>query len=292
MADGYSACTMNISGEPPSAVKVRGLRVEDIPFAMEVKDLAGWNQTARDWQGYLKFEPQGCFLAEVNGSPAGTATTIRYGNRLGWIGMVLVHPEARRLGIGTKLLQTAINYLHACKVQCVKLDATPTGRMVYLPLGFQDEYEVARYEGVAGDGVPARPLTGADPAAMVALDTEAFGVERSEVLRSLSRRDPELCFRCGNDGYLIARRGQNAVQVGPWIARDAEVAEELLRALLSRIPRDRVLVDVPYPNRVAREIMERAGFTVQRSFTRMYLGDNEFPGRVAWVFGTGNAEKG
>ena len=40
-------------------------------------------------------------------------TTIRYGNTVGWIGMVLVHPDFRRLGIGSKLLREAIAYLQA-----------------------------------------------------------------------------------------------------------------------------------------------------------------------------------
>ena len=97
---------------------------------------AGWNQTERDWRGYLSYDPEGCFVAEVRGQPAGTATTIRYGDRFGWIGMVLVHPDHRRLGLGTRLLKQAIARLQECGVRCTKLDATPMGRTVYVPLGF------------------------------------------------------------------------------------------------------------------------------------------------------------
>ena len=104
-------------------LSLRPLIDQDIPFAMELKNLAGWNQTEADWQGYLDFEPDGCFLIEASGDKAGTVTTITYGQRFGWVGMVLVHPSKRRLGIGTELLQAAIQSLHNKSVECIKLDA-------------------------------------------------------------------------------------------------------------------------------------------------------------------------
>lgn len=284
-------------------VTIRPLREADIPFAMEVKNSAGWNQTDADWRGYIEYEPEGCFLAEVDGRPAGTATTIRYADRFGWIGMVLVHPEARRLGIGTRLLRQAIEYLQRRGVKCVKLDATPMGRQVYVPLGFKDEYELSRYEGMAPDDVaPTSALvqfmTERDLPELVALDAAAFGAERRAVLRSMAARNPEFCFvRRGADrfdvsGYLIARQGQNAVQIGPWLAHDAAGADELFRAFLRRVPGRRVFVDVPHPNPAALALVKRHGFTVQRGFTRMFLGENAHPGRPEHVFGTSSAEKG
>ncbi|MDF2959371.1 MAG: putative acetyltransferase, partial [Paenibacillus sp.] len=144
---------------------IRQLTEDDIPFAMELKNIAGWNQVEADWQGYLELEPEGCFLAEVNGRKAGTATAIRYGTKAGWIGMVLVHPDLRRYGIGKALLNRTIDYLKGLGVECIKLDATPMGKTVYVPLGFTDEYELERYQGVAGlTGIAVR---GTAPASSV-----------------------------------------------------------------------------------------------------------------------------
>ncbi|MCB1202766.1 MAG: GNAT family N-acetyltransferase, partial [Verrucomicrobiae bacterium] len=57
--------------------------------------------------------------------PAGTATTTSYASDLAWIGMVLVHPDFRRQGIGTALLERAIRHLREeRRVTCVRLDAT------------------------------------------------------------------------------------------------------------------------------------------------------------------------
>ncbi len=277
---------------------------DDVAFAMELKNLAGWNQTERDWLGYLEYEPDGCFVAEVAGGRAGTATSIAYGERFGWIGMVLVHPDSRRLGIGSRLLQAAIKHLQGRGVAAVKLDATPMGRKVYVPLGFRDEYELSRYEGIAPvpadiDGTPASVqfLTEGDLPELAAFDAAAFGAERPGVLRSMSRRNRAWCFvaRAASGaiaGYLIAREGRDAAQIGPWIAREEAVAEALLRAFFRRVVGRRVFVDVPHPNRAGCALIARHGFTVQRGFVRMYLGENSHPGDPRQVFGTSSAEKG
>jgi ribosomal protein S18 acetylase RimI-like enzyme len=273
----------------------------DVPFANELRQIAGWNQTVRDWRGYLSYDPEGCFVAEVNGRPAGTATTIHYGDRFGWIGMVLVHPDHRRLGIGTHLLNRAIARLKECGVRSIKLDATPLGRKVYLPLGFVDEYELSRYEATVvaptlSVASEVLPFAHADFSSLVRLDAEGFGAERSAVLRSLSERDPALCFavlgKDGPEGFLIAREGANAIQVGPWVARNRFVAEKLLTACLHRVSGRRVFIDVVAPNAAATALMRTHGFTVQRTLTRMFLGENAHPGAPSLVFGISSPEKG
>ena len=282
-------------------MKVRQMSEDDVPFANSLREIAGWNQTVRDWRGYLSYDPEGCFVAEVDGKRAGTATTIRYGDRFGWIGMVLVHPDYRRLGIGTHLLNRAIARLKESGVRGIKLDATPMGRNVYVPIGFVDEYELSRYEVTAPAPNQAAldqvsPFADADFVAALQLDAEAFGAERAAVLRSLAVRNPELCFAVtgttGVDGFLLAREGANAIQVGPWIARTQEVADQLLRALLHRADGRRVFIDVVAPNAAANALMRTHGFGVQRTLTRMFLGENAHPGVPTLVFGISSPEKG
>jgi len=129
-----------------SPLQVRTMLPADLPFADSLRALVGWNQTLADWQRFLSMEPEGCFLAEWDGAPAGTATTVVYGTDLAWIGMVLVHPDYRRRGIGGRLLLKCIEYLQVRGVRCIKLDATPQGRPVYEKLGFRDEWTMRRWE--------------------------------------------------------------------------------------------------------------------------------------------------
>ncbi len=118
---------------------------DDIPEAMRLKEIAGWNQTTADWQRFLFASPDGCFTAEYEGRVIGTVTTIVYEDRFAWIAQLLVDPEHRGRGIGTALLKCAIEYLDSQNVACMKLDATPQGKPLYLKLGFVPEYEIERW---------------------------------------------------------------------------------------------------------------------------------------------------
>jgi GNAT superfamily N-acetyltransferase len=91
-------------------MQLRTMSEQDIPAGMRLKEIAGWNQTANDWKCFLKASPAGCFVAEVDGTVRGTAATISYEHRFAWVGMVLVDPEFRGQGIGTRLLEKTIAY--------------------------------------------------------------------------------------------------------------------------------------------------------------------------------------
>lgn len=285
---------------PAGSLHVRPMTAADIPFANEVRSLARWNQTPRDWQGYLAFEPAGCFVAEHDGRPAGTAIAINYGGRVAWIGMVLVHPDFRRLGIGTALLRAALHYLQERRITAIKLDATPMGRPVYVPLGFQDEYEVTRFEGLAPASATVAPdvvpFSSVPFDQIAALDARAFGTPRPAVLADLARRQPDLCFAVRDAhepcGFLIAREGSSALQLGPCIATNPATADRLLQAFFQRASGRRIYIDVPNVNPAGLALLQRHGFTVQRSFMRMFLGTNPHPGEPTLVFGTSGAEKG
>jgi GNAT superfamily N-acetyltransferase len=287
-----------------SGLSVRAMTEEDLHFAMELKNIAGWNQVENDWRGYMRIAKDGCFLAEMGGEKAGTATAIPYENRFGWVGMVLVHPSQRRFGIGTALLQKTITFLEELGVDCIKLDATPMGKKVYIPLGFQDEYEVTRYQGKAPilpinrlvTDLAAEPITPENLDEIIAFDAHSFGANRGEILRSLYKRHEDLAFYVKKDGivlgYLLTRVGFDAVQIGPWAAVNELAAEVLFVEVLRSIPGRKIFLDVPKPNLSGTALMEKYDFEVQRGFWRMFLGDNRYPGQPEHIYGTSGAEKG
>src|SRR6185503_3320345 len=92
-------------------IEVRLLRESDLPAALRLKELAQWNQTENDWLRLLRLEPNGCFCATFDGEVVATTTTTTYGTDLAWIGMVLVDPRRRQLGIATRLMNRALEYL-------------------------------------------------------------------------------------------------------------------------------------------------------------------------------------
>jgi len=277
----------------------RNLLETDISFAMELKNIARWNQTESDWQRYLLFEPDGCFVALYDGRPVGTVTAIDYEKRFGWIGMVLVHPEYRRKGIGTALLQKAIKYLKDIGVETIKLDATPEGKKVYIPLGFHDEYDLDRRQGtgiaVNCDEFPA--IKEKDINDIIRFDAHIFGADRGNVIRNLIKESPEYSFfaRDHNDqveGYITARRGFNAYYVGPFVSNSLSLADGLFAFMLNKLAREKIFIDTPRLNKDGVKIVEKHGFTIQRGFTRMFLGSNACPGEPSLIYATSSAEKG
>ena len=270
------------------AIQMRRMTGADLPLADQVRACAGWNQTPDDWRLFQEWQPDGCFVGEFNGVPAGTATTICYGTDLAWIGMVLVHPDHRRHGVGRALLDHCLAFLRERRIRSIKLDATPLGKTLYDQLGFVDEWTLARWEIAAAPALSpstddvVRPLRDADWLQLLALDAAAFGVPRPRVLRGLSRRSQHGLVstdRQGRvDGFGFLRSGARATYVGPLIASDAEAGLSLMRALLERAQGSPVYLNIPDQNVAAVNFIEQAGFARQRPFVRMFLGDNPNPG--------------
>ena len=283
----------------PGHIQLRAMTAADVPFGMKLKDLAGWNQLESDWHRFLQLEPDGCFVARLDGEEAGTVTTIDFERKFGWVGMVLVLPEKRRRGVGTALLKHAIHYLQEAGVQTVKLDATPMGKKVYDLLDFQDEYLIERRQGVgtAGTACECGRLDGPSITEAIQFDTPIFGADRGPVLRKLAAENPGRSFLHRDqdgivDGYAIARPGRNAFQIGPWVAASAEAGDVLFRALLGALEGETVFLDVVMLNQHAVELTRRYGFETQRPLIRMCLGPNGFPGRPAQVYAASGPEKG
>jgi GNAT superfamily N-acetyltransferase len=269
---------------------LRTMTKHDIPAGLRLKELAGWNQTAADWNRFLDASPAGCFVAEVDREVRGTATTISFENKFAWIGMVLVDPENRSRGIGTKLLERAIEYLDDQKMSTMKLDATPQGKPLYEKLGFVSEYGIERW-------VLKRPpqadmeivdskrvlLSPAQLGSILGKDREVFGADRSPLLRSLYEETPHytMCVWSSGtlQGYAFARKGSFADHLGPWMAEDSAAARPLLHGFLARSSRETLIVDCLTANAVALELLRTSGFSYARTLTRMVRGPNDYPGK-------------
>jgi GNAT superfamily N-acetyltransferase len=267
------------------------MTMADIPAGLRLSQTAGWNQTAADWERFLKASPQGCFAAELDRTVCGTVTTISYESRFAWIGMVLVDPQQRSKGIGTKLLEAAIRHLDDRKISTMKLDATPQGKPLYEKMGFVPEYEIERWTlrrtipGMALADGPVRHETATLPLpnSIVEADYEAFGADRSFLLESLHQSAPEFTMETrDNDvlqGYALVRHGLFADHLGPWFARNSFSARHLLESFLTRSTRETLVVDCLKQHNTAISLLKSCGFTYSRLLTRMYRGTNAYPGR-------------
>ena len=314
------------------ALHVRTMTPADLTFADSLRAATGWNQTRDDWRRFIAHAPGGCFVAEWNGVPAGTATATLYGPNLAWIGMVLVHPDFRRRGIGRALLKNCVGHLQGRGVRCIKLDATPLGKELYDGLGFRDEWTLTRWVGTSsGPGVPPasgvsgsrtrrgqdgrdgsragcamtgenppspalRPWRDADAEFVDPLDAAAFGVSRRRLLETLAPQS-----RCalvlesaaqGPAGYGLLRPGSQADYLGPVAAETPGDGLRLLEDLAARSDGRRFIVDTPDLNGPAAAWAREEGLAAERHLTRMFLGENPSPARPDRQFAIAGPEVG
>jgi GNAT superfamily N-acetyltransferase len=278
----------------PASLAIRTLCPADLDDAEELCRIAGWNQLRTDWLRLLEHEPEGCFLAERDGQPIGTVTTTTYGTDLAWIGMMLVHPDFRRQGIATVLMERSLEYLRERGVRCIKLDATPAGEPVYERLGFRAEWEFHRWER----SHPSPPATAPIPPAMSRLepsplDLDAFGADRTEWLNRLARES--VLVRKGTD-WGMGRTGRIASYLGPIIAENVESAGEIITQLLEagalRHPEGRLFWDIPGPNAAGIELARSLGFEQSRPLLRMWTGEQLIAGRPERQFALGDPATG
>jgi len=260
---------------------VRPLRPDDIAAACALNAEAGWNQVAADWR-YMLDAGDGLAVEAPDGALIATGMVLPYGGRFGWIAMILVTGAWQRRGIASEIMRR-------CIVRCREaglvagLDATEQGRPVYLPLGFRDVYPISRWQTevvrVSGPVAGVRPLRPDDVETLAAWDAAAFGADRRALLQHLTVRAGGLAHLADANGeirgYVLARDGRRATQLGPLVAADRETAQALLAAALAHVAGAVFLDGVDVHDWLAAWLQER-GFTRQRGYVRMLL-DGEAP---------------
>jgi GNAT superfamily N-acetyltransferase len=272
---------------------------KDLPAAMELKSLAGWNQTEADWRRCLALYPAGCVVARIESRAVGTVVTADYGPQFLWISMMLVHPEFRRKGIGRCLMEQALANARSCLL--IGLDATPFGKPLYAQLGFEECYTIQRMvnpqipalDEALGEVRVARELEWPD---FFELDREIFGADRSALLSWLVKERPDAVFALHRGGRLagacLVRKGSNFTQVGPVIAEALADAQSLVTAAVKRLVGQPVVIDVPGQQAAFAQWLGIVGFVSQRPLWRMFHGQSRLVGDLSRQFAIAGPDLG
>ena len=280
-------------------VEIELLSQVHLPAALRLTEQSQWNQTERDWRRLLQSEPGGCLGAFLDGRLIGTITTVAYGTELAWIGMMLVDPDNRRRGLGTRLMQAALQHLRRIGVASIKLDATPAGRPLYESLGFRPEGSIERWEGIGQPGVKKKWPSwneGLRPA-VYAFDRLAFGADRSPILASLIADSPVAPLAAMSpegqlEGFALARPGRRAFYIGPVAAQDRETALALLDGMLGQLAGEKVYLDFNTGFGLGSEVLEDRGLVKQRDLTQMAFGPEIRAGLSKRISGLAGPEMG
>jgi predicted N-acetyltransferase YhbS len=162
-------------------VQIRRALPSDYAAALKViGDAFGFVVRAPSVHTTVAGAPDGHLLvAEKDGVIVGTGASVGFGPT-GWIGGIAVAPEARGSGLGRTLTEAAIDALGPRET--FLLLASAAGRPIYEKLGFEAESSYRSF-WTPPDAVPipgdTRLLTAADRDAVLALDADATGEQRT-----------------------------------------------------------------------------------------------------------------
>jgi hypothetical protein len=276
------------------ARQFRRLTEDHIAECMALSAEAGWNQKTEDWALFLR---HGIVLGlRANGGvTVATGAVLPYPDEFAWISMVLVTAPRRRQRIGTSMLE-------ACCVEVARrglvsvLDATPAGERIYRPLGFQGLFTLSRWQGVthgrANPPAGIRAMTAGDIPTVTAIDAATFGAQRKFLVENLFRRLPQLAFVTQDlTGFLLARPGRIATQIGPIVAANEGAAATLLDAALGCVSGP-VFLDLIDGRNILMHRLRQRGFAVQRPLLRMGLNRRVPFGHPAHLFVVAGPEFG
>ena len=215
---------------------IGSLLPDDVPSAAALSAAIGWNQDESDWARLVELHPEGAYAARLDGELVGTTTLVRYDAKLAWLGMVIVHPSRRGLGIGAALVEAALT---GAGTSVIGLDATDLGAPLYQRRGFASVATIDRWAGILqatpAGGTSVRRGGGADVDRIARFDARFARVDRAGLLARLSREPGTAVVLAERGGSLVGygalRSGRELWHVGPVVAVD----EAALRAMLSEL---------------------------------------------------------
>lgn len=241
------------------------LETDIAPFlALAIEE--GWTCDRWEFEFLLQRYPQGCFVCRRGGSPKGYITSVKYG-RSGWIGNLLVHPDARRFGIGRALMERSIDELLKSGVETVWLTASAKGVGLYQKLGFIPIDSIERWTGKGANTAVVEPVP-LDMESVREMDRAGWGERRDALLQATCGRGR---LYSSSGGFICSQQWDAGIQIGPWGCQIGAQAGQLLDQALSGAG-ERVFLDVPAGNHAATALLEQRGFAVKASNILMYLG--------------------
>ncbi len=281
-------------------VDIRNMKRSDLGFASRCTSMEGWkSETRQVFEGFLAYDPGGCFVAEESGKRTGFCIAVSYGTS-GFFGELIVLKQARGQGTGRILLDHSIRYLEEKGALSIYLDGVLRAVTLYERAGFRKICRSLRFGGrIEGRADPSiRPMQAGDFHAVSGLDLRIFGADRKFFLKRALALFPELCKVQEEEGkitgFIMARRSPSLVYVGPWVSKKHSTKPEaLLLTLALENPFQDLRMGVLETNVRAVKIMRSLGWKPDtRSPWRMVYGEPGNPGSSGISIAVGSPAKG
>lgn len=254
---------------------VRRMARDELDLAVRWAAEEGWNPGLHDSEAFYAGDPEGFFLGEADGRPAGCVSAVSYGEGYGFIGLFIVKPEFRGRGFGMRLWKAAMAHL---KGRIIGLDGVTAQQANYQKSGFETAHRNIRFEGQLDGGRSPYviPLTPELWDKVIEFDRQCFPAPREAFLRAwLSMPNAAGYVKMERGiprGYGVTRTCGTGCKIGPLFADDGETAESIFRSLAEHARGGPVFLDVPENNANAMALAARHNMRRVFETARMYAG--------------------
>lgn len=269
------------------------LNKQDIPQLIGLSEKVGWDYDEPEIRTIME---SGTVYGHktTTGEIIACAAIVPYKEDLASLGMVIVHPDYRRLGLGKTATMKCVQSLPGSVP--IMLISTPEGKPMYEQLGFKaidgvqkflcDSFQTPTNLDVSEYTI--EPFQSSYLPQMVELDHAACGARRDKFLavRIEQAKDAIVVKNSSGKvvGFALSIQGTVNLLIGPIVAPNHEVAVNLLDRLVVGNT-SRIRIDIPQGQSEFGPVLMRCGFRMVSQPPIMILNGDELPKRSGQLFG-------
>ncbi|WP_412552268.1 GNAT family N-acetyltransferase [Shimia sp. MIT1388] len=253
----------------------RTATLEELSTILEWAAEEGWNPGLEDAAAFWQADPEGFFVATVDGALAAAISVVNHTEDFAFLGLYIARPAFRGQGIGFGLWQHALKHAGA---RVVGLDGVPDQQDNYAASGFELFSATTRFTGevVARESENVRLAAPEDVGALIDMEAAASGVRKAAYLAAWfapaeSRQTWVMQDAEGIAGFCTARRCREGVKIGPLWTQKEEDAQALMAHVAATMGGP-VTLDVPDTSAPLKALCASLDLTPGFATARMYRG--------------------
>ena len=241
----------------------------------------GWNPGKHDYDVFWKTDPDGFYGFYYQNNLIAGGAVVSYNGEYGFMGLFIVLPEYRGLGIGNKLWYLRRDFLldRLNTGASIGMDGVVDMQPFYQKGGFEIAFKDERYECKGEEQIVSNQVSLIDPSDLPEIlkyDTTCFGVKRETFILNWLKIPDSKTFKYVENGelkgYAVIRKVDTGYKIGPLFADDKNMAEELYKACLNGAIGHQVYIDIPLINSDAVQLVKKYKATGVFECARMYYG--------------------
>lgn len=281
-------------------LEFRKLNFQDLVTLVEWARNEGWNPGSNDAEVFWATDPNGFYGYFYKDDLFAGGAIISYNNEFGFMGLFIVKPEFRALGIGRKLWYQRRDLLlkRLTPNSSIGMDGVVDMQKFYQKGGFHIHFKDERYENIGRSfqlDTNISKIHEEDLEDIIQYDQQCFGFQRPQFLNPWIKLAGNKNFKYSENnqlkGFCIVRKVNFGYKIGPLFADNADIAEELYKACLNSVIGESIFIDIPMINEEAILLVNKYHAKYVFECARMYHGQAP-PIPIKKVFGITSFELG